>query len=244
MKTIHKTAVYTPKQAGSNVIVGPYAIIEDAVKLGSNIKIHSHVVLSGEIEIEDNVEILPFAYIGRMPSRSPSIKSSQQSKSMAIKIGSGTIIGPHAIVYAGCQLDQQCLVGDAASIREGAIIRSNVIIGRHVTLGPNVRVGARSRIVDFSHITGETEIGEEVFISTHVCSANDNSFATGENIVLKGQKIGNRVHIGLGAMLLPGISIGDDSVIGAGSIVTKNIENAKLALGQPAKTVKDLHIKK
>jgi len=239
MKTIHQTAVFEPRGAGQNIVVGPYAVIEGQVKLGNNIKIHPHAIISGLVEIDDNVEIMPFAYIGRLPSTSPAIKQSNDSNAQLTKISSGTVIGPHAIIYAGCLFDKDCLVGDAASVREKAIIGRQVIVGRHVTIGPNVKIGARTRIVDFAHITGETIIGEDVFISTHVCSANDNSFATGNNIVLKGQIIGNRVHIGLGAMLLPGISIGDDSVIGAGSIVTKNIPSGKLALGQPAKVIRD-----
>lgn len=239
MKTIHQTAVFEPREAGQNIVVGPYAVIEGQVKLGSNIKIHPHVVITGAVEIGDNVEILPFAYIGRLPSTSPAIKKQDESHELVTKISSGSVIGPHAIIYAGCQFDQDCLVGDAASVREKVIVGRQVIVGRHVTIGPNVKIGARTRIVDFAHITGETIIGEDVFISTHVCSANDNSFATGKNIVLKGQIIGNRVHVGLGAMLLPGISIGDDSVIGAGTIVTKNIPAGKVALGQPARIIRD-----
>lgn len=242
MKSIHQTAVFEPESAGSNVTVGAYAVVERQVRLGNNIKIHSHVVLTGLLEIEDNVEILPFAYIGRLPSRAATIKKQHEEVSLT-RIGNGTIIGPHAILYAGCNLDDECLVGDAASIREGVHVKSRAIIGRHVTVGPNVKIGTRSRIVDFAHITGETIIGEDVFISTHVCSANDNSFASGDNIVLKGQHIGNRAHIGLGAILLPGVSIGEDAVIGAGSIVTKDIPAAKLAFGQPAKAIRDLKSK-
>jgi acetyltransferase-like isoleucine patch superfamily enzyme len=242
MKTVHQTAVLETSQIGENISVGAYAVVDKQVKLGNNVKIHSHVVISGAVEIGDDVEILPFAYIGRLPSSSASIKN--QNKSIAkTKIGSETVISPHAILYAGCNIGAQCLVGDAASIRENVNISNKAIVGRHVTIGPNVEIGARTRIVDFAHITGDTVIGEDVFISTHVCSANDNSFATGQDIKLKGQNIGNRVHIGLGAVLLPGITIGDDSVIGAGSIVTKDIPTGKLAFGQPAKLIRDLKSK-
>ncbi len=240
MRTVHQTTILESREIGENVFIGPYAVVEQQVKIGNNVRIHSHVVLSGLVEIEDNVEILPFAYVGRSPSRSPAIKSKSENGTSLTQIGSGTTIGPHAIIYAGCILEKDCLVGDAASIREGVIVGPRAIVGRHVTIGPNVKIGARSRVVDFAHITGETIIGEDVFISTHVCSANDNSFASGDNVVLEGQRIGNRVHIGLGTVLLPGVSIGEDSIIGAGSIVTKDIPAAKLAFGQPAKIVRNL----
>ena len=243
METVHHTAILEANAIGENITIGPYAIVEDTVKLGNNVKIHAHAVITGSVQIEDNVEILPFAYIGRMPSASPMIKHHIENSVLLTRIESGTIIGPHAIIYAGCYLGKNSFVGDAASIREKVVVAESVIIGRHVTIGPNVQIGARTRIVDFAHITGETKIGEDVFISVHVCSANDNSFAVGENIILKGQTIGNRVHIGLGSMLLPGISIGEDSVIGVGSVVSKDIPASKLACGQPARVIRDLNNK-
>jgi acetyltransferase-like isoleucine patch superfamily enzyme len=78
----------------------------------------------------------------------------------------------------------------------------------------------------------------------HVCLTNDNNFGSKgyDQSFVQSAKIGDRVKIGAGATLLPNVKIGDDSVIAAGSIVTKDIPSASFALGQPAKILRAIDL--
>lgn len=96
--------------------------------------------------------------------------------------------------------------------------------------------------MDFTHITGNSKIGNNVFISIHVSTVNDNLTTsrtyTEEQII--GPFIEDDVSIGAGAILLPKINIGKGAFIAAGAIVTKDVAPNKLVMGIPARVIKSV----
>lgn len=236
---VDESARFLSAKYGSACKIGAFSFVASGVELGDNVIIHPHCVLYGPAIIGDSVEIFPFAFLGKAPAVSSALHKKFHSDSPCV-IGDGTVVSSGAIVYRGSKLGRNCLIGDGASVREQVSVGDSVIIGRHVTIGPEVEIGDGSRIVDFAHITGNTRIGKRVFISTHVCSANDNSFAASNGLSLAGQDICDDVKIGLGAMLLPGVKIGKGAVVAAGAIVCKDVPASSLVLGQPAKFVRKI----
>ena len=105
------------------------------------------------------------------------------------------------------------------SIREQCKVGSRCVISRYVTINYNTVIGDRTKIMDLSHITGNCTIGNDVFISVSVGMTNDN--AIGKLGFEKGKIIGPTIKdgaaIGAGAILLPGVVIGKDSVVGSRS---------------------------
>ena len=90
-----------------------------------------------------------------------------------------------------------------------------------------------------THLTGEMVVEDDVFISTHVVTSNDNSFGRAIHITHKGPRVKKGALIGGGAVLLPAVVVGRYAVVGAGAVVTKDIPDRKLALGVPARVVMD-----
>ena len=117
-----------------------------------------------------------------------------------------------------------------------------VFAGPFVELQSNVKIGKRSRIQSHSFICSLVEIGEDCFIGHGVMFIND-LFREGKPAgTPKGwqeTKIGNRVSIGSNATILP-VDICDDVVIGAGSVVTKNIVQKGIYAGNPAQFIREL----
>ena len=117
-----------------------------------------------------------------------------------------------------------------------------VFVGPFVEIQSNVKIGKRSRIQSHSFICSLVEIGEDCFIGHGVMFIND-LFREGKPAgTPKGwqeTKIGNRVSIGSNATILP-VEIGDDVVIGAGSVVTKNIVQKGIYAGNPAQFIREL----
>ena len=137
------------------------------------------------------------------------------------------------------KLEKNCSVDSTARISEftnlyGCEIKENVFIGPFVEIQSNVTVGARSRVSSHSFICSGVSIGEDCFIAHGVMFTNDKFTEGREEWVERGTQIGNRVRIGSNATILP-VIIGDDVIIGAGAVVTKNIPSGTIVKGNPAK---------
>jgi carbonic anhydrase/acetyltransferase-like protein (isoleucine patch superfamily) len=122
-------------------------------------------------------------------------------------------IDPTAVVVGDVEL------GEGASVWPNSVLRGDV---------HSIRIGARTNIQDLSmvHVTGgkfATRIGDDVTV--------------GHRVVLHGCTVGDRVLVGMGAVLLDGVEVGDDCIIGAGSLLTPGtkIPPGSMALGSPAK---------
>jgi acetyltransferase-like isoleucine patch superfamily enzyme len=139
-----------------------------------------------------------------------------------VECGENVTIMEPSNVY-GCRLGPETFIGPFVEIQRGVVI------------------GARCRVQSHSFICELVSIGNDCVISHGVSFTND-SFgrgapARGDRSLWKETVIGNRVYIGSGATLLP-VNVCDDVVIGAGSVVTKNIEEPGIYAGNPARMIR------
>lgn len=147
-----------------------------------------------------------------------------------VKIGKGTIIfHPDLVNLYGCKIGENCKIGAFVEIRKEVIIGNNVKIQAHVFIpeGVNIEDGA--------------------FIGPHVCFINDKypeainpdgSLKTQEDWKMEKTFVKKRANIGANATILCGITIGENSIIGAGSVVTKDIPSNVIVVGNPARILK------
>jgi acetyltransferase-like isoleucine patch superfamily enzyme len=148
----------------------------------------------------------------------------KQARVVDVQFGKNVTIVEPANIY-GCRLGDEVFVGPFVEIQKG------------------VSIGARSRIQSHSFVCELVEIGEDCVVAHGVMFIND-LFATGgpargRQELWKGTRIGSRVSIGSNATILP-VSICDDVVIGAGSVVTKDIKEAGVYAGNPARLLRRL----
>jgi acetyltransferase-like isoleucine patch superfamily enzyme len=125
----------------------------------------------------------------------------------------------------------------------GCSIADDAFVGPFVEIQSDVEIGARTRIQSHSFICEYVTIGEDCFIGHGVMFINDR-FENGAPApkasgLLNATKIGNNVSIGSNATILP-VSICDRVVIGAGAVVTKDISQAGVYAGNPARKLRDL----
>lgn len=132
-----------------------------------------------------------------------------------VKIGKGTKISDFTNLY-GCELGEE------------------VFVGPFVEIQSNSKIGNRSRISSHSFVCSGVEIGEDCFIAHGVMFTNDKFTEKREEWVERSTKIGNNVRIGSNATILP-VTIGDNAVIGAGAVVTKDIPANAIVKGNPAR---------
>ncbi len=113
----------------------------------------------------------------------------------------------------------------------------HIYFPRHLFVAENVFVNHNSTFM----AAGGIEIGEGTFIGPNVSIITDNhEFGSLQYLHPKRVKIGNRVWIGANALILPGVTIGDDAVVGGGAVVTSDVESKTLVGGNPAKVIKKL----
>ena len=227
-------------EIGEGTAIGDFSVIAEGARLGRGCIIHPSVVINAGVNLGDRVEVFPGAVLGREP-RGAGATARQPSFERSLQIGDDSSIGPHAIIYYDVKIGKNCLIGDGASIREDSVIGDRCLIGRYVTINYSSRIGNRTKIMDLSHITGKTQIGDDVFISVLVATTNDNALgADGYNDEqIRGPWIADHAMIGCGAKLLPGVEVGRNAIVGAGTVVTRDVPGGKVVMGIPGRIVRD-----
>lgn len=235
---ISERAVVETSEVGERSAIHEFAVIRRGAVIGEDVVIHPHVVIEDDVVVEDGVEIFPGAYIGKVPKGAGALARSP-TFTRGVVIGGGCSIGPHAVIFQDVRIGEASLIGDGASVREQCRIGANCIISRYVTINYNTVIGDRTKVMDLTHITGNCVIGSDVFISVMVGTTNDNLAGRGgyseENVL--GPAIEDRAIVGAGATLLPGVRIGSGAVVGAGSVVTRNVAPDTTVMGIPARPV-------
>ena len=182
------------------------------------------------------VEIFPNAFIGKEPKGAGALARVPEF-SRKLRIGKNSSIGPCAVVYYDVSIGENTLIGDGASIREKCAIGDRCVIGRYVTINYETTIRDRVKIMDHSWLAGRMLVEEDVFISGGVMTANDNHIGkSGYNEAdIIGPTIKKGAVIGVGATLLPKVVIGENAVVAAGSVVTKDVPGDGMVVGVPAR---------
>ncbi|RST72079.1 N-acetyltransferase [Siminovitchia acidinfaciens] len=221
---------------GSNI--GQFVVIEEGVKLGENVTIGHHTVILKDTVIGDNVTIGCNCVVGVRKSRNQNMRISNSSLDPLV-IQANCKIGNHVSIYSGTTIAQDVFIADHASIRENVEVGPGTIIGRGAIIELNTKIGHDCTIQTLAYVTGDTTIEDHVFIGPCVSMSNDKYMGARE-YTLKGPYIQEGAKIGNNATLLPGITIGSSAVVGAGSVVTKDVADFKTVVGSPAKDIRYL----
>jgi acetyltransferase-like isoleucine patch superfamily enzyme len=230
--TLHPEAEIAPEVViGPNAVIGR-AILEEGVVLGAGVVIHDNVWLRQGVRVYDN------SVLGRRPQVAGIIQRKPKTDLPWLDIGAHSVIGANVVLYTGTSIGTNTLIGDLASIREECSIGNNVVIGRGVMINYAIEIHDRVRIMDGSHFGGDMVIESDVFVGPHVSSANDNAMGIAEQSVRQGPRIRRGASIGVGAILLANIEIGEQAVIGAGALVDRSIPARMIAVGVPARVLK------
>jgi acetyltransferase-like isoleucine patch superfamily enzyme len=239
--SIHPSAVVETDALGSDVRVDEFAIVRRGARLGNGAHVYAHAVIEEGVELGERVEVMHGAVIGRKP-KAPGTLNRPPCFEPRTMIGAGTLIGPHAVIYLGVEIGERTLVAEGVSMREQCRIGNRCKIAQNCTLAYDVHMGDDSDVRHLCHLAGGMRIGQRVFISAHLSSVNTRTFgrAQGEVEAVRGPVIEDDCRIGPGVSLLMGVTIGRDALVGAGAVVTRDVEPATVVMGVPARVVRKL----
>jgi len=186
------------------------------------------------VTLGEGVLIEPPSIIGKPP------RGVEPGK-LSLRIGNGSIIRPFSTIYAGTEIGDNFQTGQGVSIREDNVIGDNVSIGTNSVLEFGNRIGDNSRIHSNCFLEMVT-IGKFVFIGPNVVFTDDPHpmGCPRYKECKKGAIVEDFARIGANSTILPGVRIGRNSLVGAGSVVTKDVPGNCVVVGNPAKVIKKI----
>ena len=188
--------------------------------------------LHAGVELGDGCEIGPFVLIG-VPARG------KREGECTTMIGPGATIRSHSIIYAGNRIGPRFQTGHGVMIREENEIGADVSIGtgtvveHHIQIGDGVRIHSQAFIPEYTVLEAGCWIGPRVVITNakYPCSPRVKES-------LRGATVKRGAKIGASSVLLPGVVIGENALVGAGSVVTKDVPEGVVVAGNPARILK------
>jgi acetyltransferase-like isoleucine patch superfamily enzyme len=202
-------------------------------------EVHPTAIVYPGTVLGDGVKVLEYAVVGKQPSLSPRSTATRGELPPA-EIGDGTIVSTGAVVFAGTKVGARVILGDQSCVRERVVVGDDVVIGRGSLVENDTTIGAMTKIQADAYITAYSTLEEHVFIAPCVVTTNDDFMGRTERrrALVKGPTIRRGARIGGGAILLPGIEIGEEAFVGAGAVVTKPVEPRMLVVGNPARVMR------
>ena len=214
------------------LVLSEDAIVGEGVQFGANVVVHPGVRIGDGVLIQDG------AILGKSPALSPR-SSAAPVDGDALVIEDGARILAQAIVFAGARIGARAIVGDQGYVRERAVVGEDTVVGRGSCVDNDVTVGARVRIQTNVYLAAYSSVEDDVFIGPNAMTTNDQTMARpGDD--LRGARMRRACRIGCGAVLLPGIEVGEDSFVAAAAVVTRDVPPRTVVMGSPARVFREV----
>jgi acetyltransferase-like isoleucine patch superfamily enzyme len=192
-------------------------------------------------ELGEGVVIGDNAVVGKPPTLGARSTAAAEELPPLV-VGDGTAILACAVVFAGSRLGRGVIVGDQACVRERCDLGDGVVVGRGSVVENDTTVGARTTIQANAYVTAYSTLEEDVFVAPCVVTTNDNFMGRTEerHALRRGPTIRRGARVGGGAVLLPGIEVGEEAFVGAGAVVLGDVPARAVVVGNPARQIREV----
>lgn len=197
---------------------------------GNNVVVHPTAIIYPNVVLHDNVFIGPYCIIGEPTADYYNDPNNHMFKKT--EIGANSIIRSNTIIYEDVNIGENFQTGHHVTIREGTEIGRNCSVGTLSDIQGKAKIGNFVRLHSNVHIGQLTTIKDYVWIFPYVVTTNDMYPPMDK---LKGCTIEEYAIVTTGSILLPGVTIGKHSLVAAGSVVSKDVNEQAVVMGVPAK---------
>ena len=223
------------------------AFISDLVSIGAGVIVEKDVYLSRGVIIYGEALIGEGTFIGEnciigCPQRDE-LKALIKQKDSALNLRNSLVeikknctIRAGSIIYSEVTLGENCQTGHHVMIREKTIIGNNSLIGTNTVIDGNTTIGENVSIQTGVYIPLKSKIGNHVFMGPFSKLTND-KYMMRKKFDLIGPTLEDFVSIGANSIILPGIKLKKNSIIGAGAVLTKDAEENQVLAGNRAKPI-------
>lgn len=208
--------------------------ISPQARIGSNVRIGDNTVIYAGVEIADGSTICNDCIIGEPLAAYYHDESYRNPRTV---IGGGALIRSHAILYAGCSFGEEFSTGHRVIVRENTSVGNHCSFGTFVDVQGDVCIGNYTRLHSNVHIAQGCTIDDFVFFYPFSVMTNDPWPPSND---LRGGHVRRYTQVGVHAVILPGVQVGENCLIGANALVTRNVPDYSIIAGEPARVLMDI----
>ncbi len=198
------------------------AIVSDKAKLGENVKIGPFTIVHDNVVIGDNTEIGSNCEIGYPTGL---------AEGKPLTIGRDSLIRSHSVFYEGSTFGEKLVTGHRVTVRELTVAGKNFQIGTLSDIQGHCEIGDYVRTHSNVHIGQKSKVGNFVWIFPYVVLTND---PHPPSEVCVGCEIGDYAAIATMSVVLPGVKVGEHSLVAANSRVSRDVAPHTVVGGVPA----------
>lgn len=158
-----------------------------------------------------------------------------------VELGDGVSIGGNVVIHAGATIGAGCRIGDGAQIRHGATVGAGSLVGAGCSVDPGVRIGERVSIQTGCYLARGSLLEDHVFVGPGTTTTNDDTMGRHDpEEELRGVTLRRACRVGGGAVLCPGIEVGEEAFVAAGAVVAADVPARAVVMGVPARRVREV----
>lgn len=219
---------------GDGVKLGSFAHVCAGARVGDTCAIGDHVTICAGAVLGAGCVVADFAVVGEMTTSDSQTVAVEQP---GLELGAGCTVGSHSVLAAGTVVGADSRIEDGAQVCERCRVGSGVTIGRGAIVENDCEIGSRTSLRPGAFIAAHTIIEEDCFIGPRVLTTNDDYLGRSPERFrhLRGCTIRQGARVGAGAVILPGVEIGSDSLVAAASTVTRDVPPGSIVMGSPAR---------
>jgi acetyltransferase-like isoleucine patch superfamily enzyme len=221
-----------------DAVIHPSAVIHEGARIGGGVRIGAGAVVHEGVQVGEDCVIEDGAVLGKRPRlRAQSSAAGAEIGTLVLEASVTVCCG--AVVYAGAYVASGAIIGDQAQVRERSRVGAHSVVGRGSSVDFDARVGERVLIQTGVYVTGGSIVEDDVFLGPGVLTTNDNTMgrhARGEP--LRGPIFRRACRVGGGAVIVPGVTIGEEAFVAAGAVVTRDVGEREVVMGVPARVVR------
>jgi acetyltransferase-like isoleucine patch superfamily enzyme len=225
--------VLSPDPRAPGLMLGENVVLGEDLAFGTHVVVHDGIVIGDGCVVEDH------AILGKRPRLAG--RSAARGEVGRLQLGERVTVCAGAIVFAGASIGDGAILGDQSFVRERSTVGPGSVIGRGSVVDNDVSIGARVRIQTNVYLTAFSVVEDDVFVGPCAMSTNDDTMARhGSDYALRGATLRRACRIGGGAVLTPGVEIGEEAFVAAGALVTRDVPARAVVMGVPARVVREV----